>query len=91
MTVDWDEIGYIISSRYRVIVLQQLAEGPSTPTQLAAETGQNLSNVSRALQHLRSRDLVELLVPESRKKGRVYSITDKGTHLWDRLEAENLV
>lgn len=91
MTTDWDEISYVISSQYRVIVLQQLAETPAMPSQIAAETGQNLSNVSRALQHLRSHDLVELLVPENRRKGRVYGITERGERLWARIEAENLV
>ncbi|MFB6159801.1 MAG: ArsR family transcriptional regulator [Haloferacaceae archaeon] len=90
MTPDWDEIGYVISSSYRVAVLQRLADGPGTPTQIAADTEFSLAHVSRALQDLRSRSLVELLVSEDRKKGRVYGITEHGQDVWSTIQAENL-
>lgn len=91
MTIDWDEIGYIISSTYRVAVLQQLAEGPGTPTQIASDADQPLAHISKALQDLRSESFVELLVSEERKKGRVYGITDHGKEVWNTIQAENLV
>lgn len=87
---DWDEISYVISSSYRVAVLQRLSEGPSTPSQVASETGISISHVSRALGGLRDRSLVELLVSEDRKKGRVYGITDRGVEVWHTIEEENL-
>lgn len=91
MTPDWDEIGYVISSTYRVAVLRRLAEGPAIPSQIAEDTDFSLAHVSRALQDLRSRSLVELLVPEERKKGRVYGITDHGQEVWATIQAENLL
>lgn len=91
MTVDWDEIGYVISSTYRVAVLQRLAEGPSTPTQIATDTDFPLAHISKALQDLRSRSFVELLVSEDRKKGRVYGITEEGEEAWRTIQAENLI
>lgn len=87
---DWDEISYVISSSYRVAVLERLSEGPSTPSQVASETGISISHVSRALGGLRDRSLVELLVSEDRKKGRVYGITDRGVEVWQTIEEENL-
>jgi len=87
---DWDEISYVISSSYRVAVLERLSEGPSTPSQVATETGISISHVSRALGGLRDRSLVELLVSEDRKKGRVYGITDRGVEVWQTIEEENL-
>lgn len=90
MTTDWDEVSYVVSSRYRVVVLEHLADNPAIPSQIVDETGQDFSSVSRALGNLRSRGLVELLVPETRKKGRVYGITGKGTRVWNRIEEENL-
>jgi DNA-binding MarR family transcriptional regulator len=87
---DWDEISYVISSSYRVAVLERLSEGPSTPSQIASETGISISHVSRALGDLRDRSLVELLVSEDRKKGRVYGITDRGVEVWQTIEEENL-
>lgn len=91
MNDEWNEIGYIISSKYRVAVLRRLEDGPATPSRIATDTGISIAHVSRALQGLRDRGVVELLVPEDRKKGRIYGITDHGHELWDEIESENLV
>lgn len=91
MKDDWDEIGYIISSKYRVTVLRELAEGPATPSRIAADSNISIAHVSRALQELRDRGLVELLVPEDRRKGRIYGITESGEAVWGEIESENLV
>lgn len=90
---EWEEIGYVVSSQYRTDVLEILAENPSTPSQLADDTGKPISHVSRALSNLKDRGIVELLVPESRQKGRYYGATEKGEEIWDTIEkrgAENL-
>lgn len=91
MTEEWDEIGFVISSRYRVAVLRRLADGPATPSQLATDSGLAIAHISRALRGLRERDLVELLVPEDRKKGRVYGITERGEEVWSQIQSKNLV
>jgi DNA-binding MarR family transcriptional regulator len=91
MNSDWDEVSYVISSRYRIKTLQHLAEGPATPSQIASDESVGISHVSRALQELRDRSLSELLVSENRKKGRVYGVTEKGREVWETIEAENLV
>lgn len=91
MSTDWDEIGYVISSTYRVKVLQRLADSPAPPSKIAEDTGCAASHVSRALTDLRERELVDLLVPESRKKGRIYGITDQGREIWEIIEAQNLL
>jgi DNA-binding MarR family transcriptional regulator len=88
---DWDDISYVISSQYRRMVLGQLYAGPATPSQLADDTGHAIANVSRALRQLRDRGLVDLLVSEDRRKGRVYGITDTGRLLWEKLVSEGLV
>lgn len=91
MSEDWDEIGYVISSRYRVTVVQHLADGPATPSRIAEQSQPSIAHVSRALGELREHALVELLVSEDRKKGRVYGITDKGEAIWDEIEMKNLI
>lgn len=91
MSNEWNAIGYIISSTYRVTVLEQLSDGPATPSQIAKDQGITITHVSRALSELKERDLVELLVPESRRKGRVYGITEKGEKIWTEIEAQNLL
>ncbi|ACV10655.1 transcription regulator [Halorhabdus utahensis DSM 12940] len=91
MTSDWDEIGYVVSSKYRVKVLQRLSESPAPPSTIAEDTGCAVSHISRALQDLRDRNLVELLVPESRKKGRIYGMTDRGQDVWEIIREQDLV
>lgn len=90
MNDDWDEIGFVISSRYRIEVIERLADGPATPSGIADDRDLSISHVSRALQSLRRRNLVTLLVPEERKKGRVYGITDRGTEIWEQIESEQM-
>jgi DNA-binding MarR family transcriptional regulator len=93
MSDDWDLIGFVIRSQYRVDVLERLMEGPATPSRIAADEDIAIAHVSRALSGLREgdRDMVELLVSEDQKKGRVYGITEKGERVWNRLQSENMV
>lgn len=90
MTTGWDEIGYVISSTYRVKVIRRLADSPAPTSKIAEDTDCATSHVSRALHDLRDRGLVDLLVPEDRKKGRIYGITDRGREIWETIEAQNL-
>lgn len=91
MNGEWDEIGFVISSGYRVAVMRRLADGPSTPSQIAQDSDRSISHISRALHNLRDKGLVELLVPEERKKGRIYGVTERGQGIWNQIEAEQLV
>ncbi len=90
MSVDWDDISFVISSRYRVASLRRLAQGPATPSQIAADEDVGIAHVSRALQALRDHELVELLVSDHRKKGRVYGLTDDGEATWETIDDEGL-
>lgn len=90
-TDEWDLIGFVISSKYRIAVLDNLVQGPSTPSSIASETDLPVSHISRALGVLRERSLVELLVSKDKKKGRIYGITERGRHVWRRIETEGLV
>lgn len=87
----WDDVGFIISSQYRVAVLKSLSAGPSTPSRIASESGFAISHVSRALNKLRDRSMVELLVSEDQRKGRVYGITERGEQVWEKIETERMV
>jgi len=90
VATEWDDVSYVISSRYRIATLRRLADGPATPSRIADETELSVAHVSRALQELRDHELVELLVSEDRKKGRVYGITDRGNQVWETIETENM-
>jgi len=48
MNDDWDVVGYVIDSRYRVAVLGRLATSPATPSRIAADEGLSVSHLPRA-------------------------------------------
>lgn len=85
-TDDWDNVSFVISSKYRKIVIRRLGDQEATPSTIAEEDDISISNVSQALQELREKNLVELLVPEERKKGRLYGMTEKGAEISERVE-----
>lgn len=87
MTDTWDAAGFVASSRYRLAVCEYLAaQGPGLPSEIAVETDLAQPHVSRALSELRERNVVELLVPESQQKGRLYGLTGSGRVALDRLK-----
>ena len=91
MTAEWDLVGFVVSSKYRVAVLRRLVESPATPTRIATDVDVAVTHVSRALRELRERDLAQLLVAEERKKGRVYAVSERGTEIWSLIETRDIV
>ncbi len=91
MSVDWDSIGYVISSKYRIAVLRNLSSGPATPTNIADESGLGITHISRALRRLEDRDIIELIVPEEQQKGRLYALTEKGEAIWEEIMTMDLL
>lgn len=86
MTADaYDDAGYVSSSKYRSEVLFSLADRPATPSTIARDVGLEISHVSRSLGQLRERGVVDLLVEEDTKKGRVYGLTDDGEDVVDTM------
>lgn len=75
---DYDDVSYVISSQYRSSVVKALENGPATPSKLAKDVECRVTHVSRALNELKEKDIVELLVSEDVKKGRIYHLTDSG-------------
>ena len=91
MSPDWNAVSFVISSQYRVAALKQLSENPATPSRIANDTDKGIAHISRALQGLRERGLIELLVSEDRRKGRVYGFTEEGSRVWEQIESEEMV
>lgn len=87
---EWDAVSYVISSRYRIETLERLAEGPATPSLISDDRELSITHVSRALQELRELELVDLLVSEDRKKGRVYGATERGLSVWETIKEKNM-
>lgn len=71
-----DHAAYVLGSKYRQAVLEELAGNPTNPSSIADTRNLARSHVSRALTELRERDLVQAHSAESRTK--LYSLTDAG-------------
>jgi len=79
----WNQVGYVISSKYRRQIMRMLFDAPKTPSAMSKpNTDTPISHVSRALTQLREREMVDLLVEENIKKGRIYGLTDHGEEVW---------
>jgi len=72
----WKLCSYVIRGKNRKRVFLAL-ETPKTPTQLSKELKIHLPHVSRSLDELESRKLVECLTP-SEKVGRIYRLSAEG-------------
>lgn len=90
MTAEWDDVSYVISSKYRVDTLERLEGGPATPSLVASDTEHSIAHISRALQELQDEELVTLLVSEDQRKGRVYGTTERGQTVIEMIQAENM-
>jgi len=77
-----DDVSYIVASDYRLAVVESLNEGMATPSTICEFHGGReelaIAHASRALQELKKRNIVDLLVSENRKKGRIYGLTEQG-------------
>lgn len=82
---DYDAVADIIVSDTRVEIVDVLADGPAMPSVIADRAGIASSTVSTELSELRDHGIVELLVDEDRKRGRIYGLTDEGEDAADTL------
>ena len=86
-----EDAAFVVTSPHRTKVLRRLTEGDAIPAQIREDTGQEYSRISEAANSLRERNLIELVVPDDTKRGRLYSITDHGTAAWGYMEKNNMV
>lgn len=82
--VDWDLIGFIVASKYRRKVVNQLSKGVGTPKQISEATKIRINHVSNILGEFSKRDLVECVNPNA-KVGRLYRLTEKGEKIIESL------
>jgi len=76
----WHDYGQVVASKYRKVVILALYGRPMTPTEISKEMNLNITHVSRALHELVEKQAVVCLTPV-RKKGRIYSLTEKGIEI----------
>ena len=79
-----DMYEYVRQSTYRNRTLSALYgnEVFKTPTEIAREQGIRVNHISKVLTDLKKNNLVEC-INESRKKGRLYCLTQNGHELCD--------
>lgn len=81
---NWELIGKIKSSNWRLIVLKSLEEAVKTPMELVKETKISSSHISEVLRDLEKLKLIECKNPELRK-GKLYSSTRLGKEILKAL------
>jgi len=86
-----EDAAFVIRSPNRTKVLGRLIEGNAIPAQIRDDTGQEYSRITEALNSLQERGLVELLVPDDTKRGRLYEATDRGREAWEYMLENNMV
>lgn len=84
INMEWENVGFILASEYRKILLLKLKARPRTPKYLASETNLPLSHVSKTLKELSEKNLIRCLTP-SLKKGKIYGLTENGRKILKKL------
>ena len=82
---NWEKLGYVLASEYRIKIIRILKNGPQRPKDIALGTGMYLSHVSNILKGLQEKGLVRCLTPRL-KRGRLYSLTDEGKKVAQHLK-----
>ena len=83
--MDPELLGWIKASTYRRDVLRCLAdEDLLTPSEIAERTDRHLSHVSGTLTDLEEHGVAECVTP-GRQKGRLYSLTKRGSEISHKL------
>jgi predicted transcriptional regulator len=86
--MNWDLISFVIRSKYRSKILEKLKNNPSIPSKMSYETNISLSHVSRALNEMENKGLIQKLTYDH--KGKIYGITEKGLEVLREIESKNL-
>lgn len=84
------DAGWVVASKHRVAVLSRLVDSPAIPKAIKRDTDRPYSRVSDAVDDLRERGLVELLVPDTQRKGRLYGVTERGEQVWKFLDENDM-
>ena len=85
------DASFIIRSPNRIKVVDRLSKGTAMPTQIRDSTGQEYSRITEALNSLRENNLVKLNEDEETKRGRLYTLTERGRKAWEFINENNMV
>jgi DNA-binding MarR family transcriptional regulator len=89
-TVD-EATKWVLGVDRRVIVMRALdSEGAFSASDIAGRIGRSVQNVSRAIDEMEAKGLVECLTPEKHSWKR-YLLTDRGRAVIDELRSKKLI
>lgn len=80
----WELVSFA-HGRLRRLCLESLALSPKIASAIAKSSGAHLPHISRALNELAAKGLIECLTPDLHKN-RIYSITSKGKAVLEKLK-----
>lgn len=86
-----EDASYVVRSPNRTTVLRRLNEGAAIPAQIREDTDLEYSRISEAASDLRDQKLIDLLVDDDTKRGRLYAITDRGEEVLDFMRNNGMV
>ena len=84
-TKNYDTIGFIRASQYRMEILKMLSEDMKLPSEIAYDLKIRVSTVSNTLNDLKKYELIRCL-NENAKKGRLYEITPYGEDILNYID-----
>jgi len=76
----YDKASHIISSKYRLHVYKELLEGPNTQKNISNSQIKQ-PHLSRGMRELEEQNIVEILVSEDVRKGKIFGLTEEGKKL----------
>ncbi len=82
---------YVEISKYREKTLKSIGNNVKIPTNIAKDSGIRTNHISKVLNELKSKEIVECINEEARK-GRLYRLTDTGKEVLESInekEEEN--
>jgi predicted transcriptional regulator len=82
--INWNQLGFIKSSKIRKQVLVTLITGPKTPAEIALKSHIRLPHVSRSLSQLLEKNIIICKNPKA-TKGKLYDLTISGKKLMQNL------
>jgi len=77
-------LSWILRGKQRRNIIKHI-NGPDTPTQIAKKSGYSLNHTSKILNDFKKQGLVKLLNPKE-KTGRLYTLTEKGRIIKDKVK-----
>ncbi|MFP4189054.1 MAG: ArsR family transcriptional regulator [Halobacteriales archaeon] len=86
-----EDAAFVVRSSHRTTVLRRLMKGNAIPSQIRDDTGLEYSRITEAVKPLRDRGLVELVVPDDTKRGRLYALTERGEDTWEYMVENGMV